>query len=101
MGLVSIHHPSNPEHELLIDQKAFDPSLHRRWEQRDDRKDASTPASVGPKVDRLGELIAIYEGSQGWRTIKAIADGLGISKTDEEGWDSVIPLIVEAEGEAG
>ena len=47
---------------------------------------------------RKAELQAIYDEGDGgnWAPIKAIAEGLGISKPDD-GWEAAIFLIVEAE----
>ena len=52
------------------------------------------PAESDP-IDRYRELTAILE-TDGWRAIKDIADGYGITKPSG-GWDEAIPLIIEVE----
>ena len=61
------------------------------------RDDEELPDKAQLGAERLSDLQAMYEEPGGWRQIKTIADGLGIPKATD-GWDSVIPLIVEAEG---
>ncbi|EKU98115.1 hypothetical protein Lepto7375DRAFT_7376 [Leptolyngbya sp. PCC 7375] len=47
---------------------------------------------------RKAELQGIYDDGDGgnWAPIKAIAEGLGVTKPDD-GWEAAIDLIVEAE----
>ena len=72
---------------LTINEGDFDESIHTLWANDE-------PAAIPAKEKRQAELAGAP-----WQTLKTLAARLDppILEKPDEGWDSVIPLILEAE----
>lgn len=62
-----------------------------------ERDEDSVVTKNASRDDREAKLKAILAEEAGWKSIKEIANSLGITKKPQGGWDEAIPMILTEE----